>query len=351
MNQIIAHIDMDCFFAAVEEKHMPELKGKPLVIGSLPGQRGVVATANYTARKFGIKSAMPTWKAEQLCKDAIFKKGNHKLYKEESNNIMEILKKFATDFEQVSIDEAYLNITDFAIKQKSLTEAARLIKKEVLKYTKLTCSIGISDSRYVSKIASDIKKPAGTTIVSNNKEFLKPLKINKIPGIGKVAYKKMIDLNINTIGDLAKANKFKLLDNFGKHIIKFQNLAKGEDKTGVSSNIYSKHKSISKETTFLEDINLYECNNHVETIANKVHQELQKYGYKTVSIKIKYSDFQTITRDYSLKTTSKTKEEIIKKARILLNQIPNNKQIRLFGIKLSNLIDNFQSQTTITAFI
>lgn len=349
MNQIIAHIDMDCFFAAVEEKYNPKLKAVPLIIGSPPGKRGVVATANYVARKFGIHSAMSSQKAFELCPNATFLKGNKSLYKEESIKVMQILKQFASEFEQVSIDEAYLNITEFA-KNKDLNEAARLIKKEVLKQTKLTCSIGISNSRYVSKIASDINKPVGTTIVTDNYKFLKDLDVNKIPGIGKKANEKLKQLNIKKIEDLAKADKFKLLDSFGKHIIKYQNIAKGIDKTGIKETKY-KNKSISKETTFLEDIPTNECEYHIEPIANNIYNQLKDLGYKTVSIKVKYHDFQTITRDYSLKTTTKNKNEIISRAKELLKEIPKEKKVRLFGIKLSNLIKDYQNQTELSSFI
>ncbi len=351
MKQIIAHIDMDCFFAAVEEKFNPSLKGKPLIIGAKPGNRGVVCTANYEARKFGVKSAMPIWKAYTLCPLANFIEPKKELYSKESKYVMNVLKSFSDKMVQASIDEAYLDITNLVKQNSNLVEIARLIKKEVYKKTKLTCSIGIAESKYVAKIASAFNKPVGTTIVENPKEFLSSLPINKIPGIGKVANKKMLDLNIKTIGDFAKIDPFILMDFFGKSIIQIHNVALGIDKTGIYENIYSDTKSISREKTFNQDILLKDCETILPTLAKEVYDDLGDFGYKTISIKIRYSNFETITRNFSLKFSSKNYNNLANQCKILLQKLDENKKVRLFGIKISNLSENYVEQSNLLAYI
>ncbi len=346
--KLIAHVDMDCFFAACEIKQKPELKDKPIVIGAL-AKRGVVSTANYVARKYGIKSAMPVSKAYALCPKAIFIKPNMQLYQKESNDVMQILKMFCTNFEQVSVDEAYLDITDFAEECFNLEEAGNKIKQMVFEETKLTCSIGISTSRYVSKIASDFNKPNGVTVVENNKEFLQDLPISKISGIGKVTASNLENIGIKTIADFANAEYFKLNDIFGDWIINIQKIARGEDKTGVYNN-YEQQKSISRETTFEEDITLKECFNEIDDMAEEIFEDMCNYSFKKVSIKIRYSDFRTITREISLKVPQKDKETICIKGKELLNNITPGK-IRLFGIKINDLKYEEEKQTDLETFL
>ena len=337
MKQVIAHVDMDCFFAACEEKKNPTLKGKPVIIGASPrDKRGVVSTANYEARKFGVHSAMPISKAYSLCPQGIYIKGNSKLYKENSILAMNALKIFASRFEQVSIDEAYLDITEFVKECENLEEAGKRIINEVFNATQLTCSIGISESRSVSKIASDFKKPFGITVVNDAKSFLKDLSISKIPGIGKKTSEKMFSLGISTIGQLANAEIFFLLDNFGKHIIKYQEIAKGNNYSGVSSR-EKKRKSASREITFSEDIELEKCREYIIELGNKILKDISKSTFKTISIKVRYGDFKTITRDFSLKTPANDLNQIYYFTNKLLDEITDKRKIRLFGIKVSNL--------------
>ena len=353
MNKIIAHIDMDCFFAAVEEKYNPELKGKPLVIGGSPEKnRGVVATANYEARKYGIHSAMSIKKAFELNPKAIFVRTNKKRYKEESIQVMNILKNFSDEFQQVSVDEAYLDITKFVNDNKnlSLREIARIIKKEVYKKTRLTCSIGISNSKYVSKIASDFNKPVGTTIVENNKEFLRNLKVSKIPGVGKVLNQKFRNINIQTIKDLAEFDKFKLIDLFGNKIIKLYDLANGIDKSKLEPN-KKKHKSISCEETYEYDIQIKDCFTRINYLATKIQNDLKDNGFRTISIKIRFSNFKTQTRDKSVKFTINKIEDIIQISKELLKEFDYETRIRLFGIKISNIKENYDFQKNLASFI
>ncbi|MGM5483550.1 MAG: DNA polymerase IV [Nanobdellota archaeon] len=337
MEKVIAHVDMDCFFAACEEKKDPSLKGKPLIIGALPEDcRGVVSTANYEARKYGVHSAMPISKAHQLCPSAKYKRPDSIYYKNMSEKAMNALSIFALAFEQVSIDEAYLDITEFSKECLTLQEAARKIKKEVLKETGLTCSIGISCSRYISKIASDYRKPAGTTIVRDVKSFLAPLKISKIPGIGKKSSRKLISYGIKKIGDLAESDTFFLIENFGKSILKLKEIAKGNNNDGVNHQ-ERKRKSASREITFKEDIELESCRNYLSQLSYKVVEDIKKGTFKTISIKMRFEDFSTITRDFSLNYRSSRQKDIIDHSLQLLEKIKIDKKVRLLGVKVSNL--------------
>jgi DNA polymerase IV (archaeal DinB-like DNA polymerase) len=262
---------------------------------------------------------------------------------------MQILKMFCTNFEQVSIDEAYLDITDFAEECFDLEEAGNKIKQMVFEETNLTCSIGIATSRYVAKIASDHNKPNGVTVVENQKEFLQNLPISKISGIGKVTSSNLEKAGIKTINDFANADYFRLNDIFGDWIIHVQKIAKGEDETGVYEN-YEPQKSISRETTFEEDITLDDCYNEIENMAEEISEDMNDYYYKKVSIKIRYSDFKTITREISLKVPQNDKKTICNKAKELLKQIQPGK-IRLFGIKINDLTYEEDKQTMLKQFL
>ncbi len=349
MEQIIAHIDMDCFFCACEEKYNPKLKGKPVIVGGRDG-RGVVATANYEARKYGVHSAMPGSKAKMLCPNGIYLPSNHTMYRDESCEVMKILKKYTHNFEQVSIDEAYLDLTKFARRFNSLKEMGEYIKKEVFEKTKLTCSMGISSSRIVSKIASDYKKPSGITVVENQKLFLRNLPITKIPGIGKKSKEVYFKNGVHKIGDLVNKNKFFILDHFGKQGIKYQKLAMGMDKSKIQKRVG--HKSYSRETTFSQ--NKYkplELKTDLLALCDRVYTDLKGEYYKTVSIKIRYYDFTSITRDYSLKTPDNSLNKIKEKAlELFFKNIDSEKSVRLIGVKLANLSGRKEKQTKLKQF-
>jgi nucleotidyltransferase/DNA polymerase involved in DNA repair len=329
---IIAHIDMDCFFAAVEEKYNPSLRNKPLVIGSLPTQkRGVVCTANYIARKYGCHSAQPTSMAYKCCPHATFMNPNMPLYKEESEMIMQILQTITSNMVQVSVDEAYLDITELCA-NAAPRAIAKYIKNEVYNMTGLTCSVGIARSKYVAKIASDFQKPAGITIVDNMKEFLAPLKIGKIPGIGKVSQKRFHTAGIYTIGDLARVDTQNIPS--GIWSLKHQQIARGLDTTPLSFET-REAKSVSNERTFEEDVSMHICEETLAGLASKLTDRLSNNWFKTVSIKIRYGDFTTITRDHSFKVAVKGIANIEKAVAQLLSAVPN-RPIRLCGVKVSN---------------
>lgn len=337
---------MDCFFAACEEKYSPDIKGKPVIIGALPtDKRGVVATANYEARKYGIHSAMPITKAHHLCPSAIFIRPSIGRYKEESKNVFSILKRYSKIISQVSIDEAYFDIS-YAPNPHFV---AKSIQAHILKETGLTCSIGIAQSKYVAKIASDFKKPFAITYVKSPKEFLHPLKVGKISGVGKVTRKKLNTLGIYTVGDLAAYDTQVLQDKFGPWMIHFQKIARGLDKTAISLN-RSSRKSFSKERTFQEDKTFEECKYVIPTIAAKLFQETGNISYKTVSIKVRYANFITFTRDFSLNHPHNDAKTIERVALNLFNKTNKQSKVRLIGVKLSNLKTTQLIQKTIPSF-
>jgi DNA polymerase IV len=338
---IFAHIDMDCFFCACEEKHNPNLKGKPVIVGG-KSSRSVVSSGNYIARKYKIKAGMPISKAKQLCPDAIFISGNHNLYKKESAQVMEILAEYSDQFKQASIDEAYLEITEISEQFGSLEHYAEFIQKEVEKRTQLTCSIGIAESKIVAKIASDFKKPNGYTIVKDQQTFLENLPIGKIPGIGKVSRKKYYENKIYKIGDLRHKDKFFIMDNFGKYGLKYYYLAKGNALNSKHFFVETEPKSFSRERTFETDLaDRDELLAILKKICYQVHSDLQGY-YKTVSIKVRFADFSTITRDKTIHVSTNSLNIILDTATDLFLKIYDQfnipeRKVRLLGVKVSSI--------------
>lgn len=349
MDRIIAHLDMDCFFCQCEIKRKPELAEKAVIVGST-GERGVVSAANYEARRFGVYSATPISRARMLCPNGVFLPVDKRLYSEESSNIMENLALVVDEMEQVSIDEAYLDITTLASEKGSMEEAAGYLQSIVRDASGMSCSVGVSNSRTVSKIASDYRKPGGITVVRDAKEFLKELDIGKIPGIGKVTKQRFVAKNINTIGELAKMDKFRLMDDFGMHGVALQNVARGLDRTGLSRR--DKAKSYSREDTFYEDVSSYSVlMDNLMAIAERVVKDLSHYYFRTVSIKIRYSDFRTITRDYSFKTPQNSIEAVRNSSKELFEiHYERGKSVRLIGIKLSNITGGREKQLTLSRF-
>ncbi|MDD3263950.1 MAG: DNA polymerase IV [Candidatus Nanoarchaeia archaeon] len=346
---IIAHIDMDCFFCACEEKYHPELKGVPVVVGGL-FERSVVSTSNYIARKYGVFSAMPTITAKRLCPNATFLNVNMQLYKEESNKVMQILKQFTNQFLQASIDEAYLDLTNFSKQFSTLEEMGLFIINKVRKETQLTCSIGIAECKIIAKIASDFNKPNGCTVVKNQEEFLAPLNVRKIPGIGKKSVKKYYDNKIYTINDLVKSDKFKLMDIGGKQAIKYQQIAKGEIKIKLEKQ--EERKSISTEQTFQKDTtNFHQLNKTIDEMCEQIYEGLNNIYFRTISVKIRYKNFKTITRDYSLHNGTNSIEILKEISHIMFDEnYEIGNPIRLIGLKVSNFINNIHRQTRLTEF-
>jgi len=352
MKKRIFHIDMDAFFTSCEENYNPELKNKSVVVGSDPkeGQgRGVVSTCNYSARKFGIHSAMPISQAYKLNPKATFIRPNFQLYVKTSKKIMAIIKSYSDKFQKAGLDEAYLDVSD---KTSDFAEAKTLavqLKNEIFENEKITCSIGIANNKLLAKIASDYQKPDGITVVQENKKFLKPLKIRKLYGVGPKTEVKLKAMKIETIGQLAEYNKETLIKRFGVYgnYLSLSANGKGND---IVSQDYGR-KTIGHERTFFEDVEDFTLiEETIKKLSNLVHHRLieEKYTYKTVSIKVRLYNFDTYTRALTLNFSTNRKDMITKTAKLLFKEFIGQK-IRLIGIRLSNL-EETQDQRTINDF-
>lgn len=346
---IILHIDLDAFYAACEEREAPQLRGKAVVIGADPKLgRGVVATANYEARKYGVRSGMPISKAYRLCPQAIYLQPNFELYVTVSEKIMQILRAHAPLFEQMSIDEAYLDVSG---KVKDYTEAERFakrIKQEIKKKEKLTCSVGVAPNKLVAKIASDFRKPDGLTIVQPKEvqSFLAHLPASKLPGVGKKTAPLLEEMGIETIGELARYNKQKLIENFGKFGILMHEYANGIDHSAVTE--AWEIKSIGKEHTFLRDTaDKKEMLRTIETLARVVHHEAsgQNFAFKTVAIKLRYSNFETLTRQRSLGRYAKDADILVSTAKELFDKVYRGRPVRLVGVRVAHLVSAREQKT------
>jgi len=361
MKRIILHIDMDYFFAQIEERENPRFKGKPVVVGADPKEgrgRGVVSTCNYEARKYGIHSAMPISKAYQLCSDAIFLPVNMELYQKVSEKIMEIIKKYSKVWEIVSLDEAYLDISPApSIKGRGYQKAeslAKKLKKEIFEKEKLTSSIGIGPNKLIAKIAAEKAKPNGLLMIQPNqvKKFLEPLDIEDLPGIGPKTAEVLRNLKINTSGDISryrskykikdlkKLSKIKLKNLFGKVGETIYERTRGIDETPVTSEEII--KSIGKEITFEKDTRdpeiIFE---NFDKIIEEVYKELlaNKFSFRTITVICRFQGFETHTKSKTLKEQADNLEIIKSEAKKLLLKflIEKPKLIRLIGLRISSL--------------
>lgn len=337
---MILHIDMDAFFAAVEQRDNPSLWGKPVIISGR-SKRGVVSTASYEARKFGIHSAMPVFQAEKKCDQLILVPGNMEKYRANSVKIMQILSHYSPVVEQVSIDEAYMDIRGTQRLFGTPGHLAGLIKRHIWKDLSLTCSIGIAPLKFLAKIASDMKKPDGLTIIapSEVQEVIENLPIEKVPGVGKRAMKQMEALQISSLGDIKKLSGNILKQKFGKMGNTLNNLANGIDPSPVQTE--NRRKSFSSETTLPEDINDSESvKNILLDLSQQVGRQvrMKHLACRTVSIKIKFSDFSQITRSHTLENHFSSSTAIFNLAVALYNKkIKLKKKIRLIGVGVSGL--------------
>jgi DNA polymerase IV len=337
----IIHIDMDAFYASIEQRDNPELRGKPIVVGGPPhGRGGVVATASYEARKFGIRSAMPSKKAKQLCADVIFVYPRFEVYKEVSNKIREIFYRYTDIIEPLSLDEAYLDVTHDKQNIGSAIDIAKLIKQAIKDELKLTASAGVSTNKFVAKIASDIKKPDGLTFIgpSRIESFMEQLAIEKFFGVGRVTAEKMKKMGIHTGADLKKLREEELVKHFGKSGRFYFRIVRGIDEREVQS--HRETKSVGAEDTFPFDLETTEeMTEELSKLTTVVHNRLKKHQLKgrTITLKIKYHDFKMITRSQSFSQMVDDAETIFTTARQLLEQTDlEDKKIRLLGISLSN---------------
>jgi len=337
----IIHIDMDAFYASVEQRDNPEYRGKPIVVGGLPeGRGGVVATASYEARKFGVRSAMPSKKAKQLCPQAIFVRPRFEVYKEASRKIREIFSRYTDLIEPLSLDEAYLDVTEDKLGIGSAIEVATQIKQAIKDELNLTASAGVSINKFVAKIASDINKPDGLKFIgpSSIEAFMEQLPVDKFYGVGRVTADKMKRMGLHTGADLKRLTEDEMQQNFGKVGRFYYRIVRGIDERPV--NPHRETKSLGAEDTFPYDLTTTEeMYPELEKITKTVCERLEHYGLKgrTITLKIKYSDFRQITRNQSFPHAVGDAETIISTAKnLLLASGIDDVRIRLLGISLSN---------------
>ena len=331
---------MDAFYASVEQRDFPELRGKAIAVGGSPSGRGVVATASYEARRFGVKSAMPSRQALNLCAELIFVRPRFEVYKEVSTAIREIFSRYTDLIEPLSLDEAYLDVTEDKLGIGSALEIAARIKQTIKDELKLTASAGVSSSKFVAKIASDMNKPDGLTFIGPSKitSFIEALPVERFFGVGKVTAKRMKSMHLHTGGDLKRLSEQDLVRHFGKSGKFYYRIVRGIDEREVRTERVA--KSLAAEDTFEHDlITMDEMYTELGKLADKVSNRLIKHNLmgRTITLKIKYSDFKQITRNQSLAYPICDYQMILDIAKALLEHVDLvDKKIRLLGISVSN---------------
>ncbi|MGB5551240.1 MAG: DNA polymerase IV [Thermoanaerobaculia bacterium] len=344
----VLHCDMDCFYAAVHMRDDPTLAGKPVVIGGSPEGRGVVAAASYEARRFGIRSALPAARAVRLCPQAIFIRPDFNRYREESQYIVEIFRDFTPVVQKVSIDEAYLDVTDQLEPRGSATAVAKEIKRRVREERGLTVSVGVGPNRLVAKIASDFDKPDGLTVVkpARVQAFLDVLSVRTLPGVGPASERRLLRSGIETIADLRAVPRDRLEMLFGKHGQWLYNCARGIDERPVRT--HRERKSLSCERTYAKDLQrLEEMDQELERMAERVGRGLKKreLSAQTVTIKVRYGDFTTLTRSYTLPSPTSDEQVMATWAyRLLRKTEAGRRSVRLLGLGAGNLVHGEMSQ-------
>lgn len=345
MDRTILHIDMDAFFAAIEVRDRAELKGKPVIVGGITN-RGVVSTASYEARRFGVHSAMPIFQAREKCPHGIFLPVRMWRYKEMSEKIMEILENFTPLVEKVSIDEAYLDITGTEDLLGSPDGIARQIKERISREIRLTCSIGIAPNKFLAKVASDIHKPDGLTIIPPNEvsTFLDTLPVEKIPGAGKRTVEALRRCGLKTAGEIKLFDRDQLVKRFGKLGLRLHELSHGQDPSPVVP--LRGVKSISSEETLPYDTGdlgllMEALKPHAKTVARR----LRSHGLrgKTITIKVKFMDFTAVTRARTIASATDSSKMIAYNALRLLADQPLKKKARLIGVEVSNLMEDLEN--------
>ena len=342
-NRKIIHVDMDAFYASVEQRDHPEYRGKPLVVGGQPDGRGVVAAASYEARQFGIHSAMPSRQAYQRCPQALFVPPRFDAYKEVSRKIREIFHRYTDLVEPLSLDEAYLDVTHDKLHIGSALEIAEQIRKAIKEELQLTASAGVSINKFVAKIASDINKPNGLKFIGPSaiEAFMEKLPVEKFHGVGKVTATKMKEMGLHTGADLKNLTEEQLVWKFGKSGRFYYQIVRGIDNRQVQP--HRETKSLAAEDTFAQDLTtIEEMESELDRIAQLVCDRLAKKNLKgrTITLKVKYNDFKQITRNKSFPNPVGDLETISATAKQLLaNTFENDQQVRLLGISLSNFVD------------
>jgi DNA polymerase-4 len=336
----IIHVDMDAFYASVEQRDNPELRGRPLAVGGA-GERGVVAAASYEARRYGVRSAMPSAKARRLCPDLVFVRPRFEVYTAISRQIRAIFARWTPLIEPLSLDEAYLDVTDNLMAEPSATRIAQAIRAAIRAETNLTASAGVSYNKLIAKLASDQNKPDGLCVVppADGPAFVAALPVGRFHGVGPVTAERMTKLGILTGADLRDTALDVLTRHFGKSGPWFHRLAHGDDPRPVSPD--RRRKSIGSETTFFPDLTTGEaCRAALAEQAADVWAHVEKYGARgrTVTVKLRYHDYVTLTRAHSLAQPVADRAALLAAAdALLLPLMPPARGIRLLGVTLSNL--------------
>jgi DNA polymerase-4 len=337
----IIHIDMDAFYASVEQRDNPLYRGRAIAVGGSPeGRGGVVATASYEARKFGVRSAMPSKRARELCPELIFVRPRFDVYKEVSNQIRSIFHRYTDLIEPLSLDEAYLDVTTDKLGIGSAIDIAQAIRKAIREELRLTASAGVSVNKFVAKIASDLNKPDGFAFIgpSSIEAFMEKLAVEKFHGVGRVTAQKMKDRGLFTGADLKKLTEEELVRDFGKPGAFYYRIVRGLDDRPVQP--HRETKSVGAEDTFQEDLStLEEMGPELDKLSAIVQGRLQRHQLrgKTITLKIKFSDFRLITRSLSVPAPTDDLELIQATVRQLLKMVLDEPvKIRLLGVSLSN---------------
>ncbi len=335
----IIHIDMDAFYASVEQRDDPPLRGKPVVV-AWRGSRSVVCAASYEARRFGIRSAMPAIRAERLCPNAVFLPPDFPRYRAVSRLAREIFKRHTDLVEPLSLDEAYLDVTENKMDLPTATRVARTIREEIREELKLTASAGVAPNKFLAKIASDWRKPDGLFVIQPEEvdSFLLPLSVGRLPGVGKVTEEKLKKLHMQTVGDLRRLDLPALEDHFGRYGVRLYELARGIDKSAVVPDRPT--QSVSAEDTFERDVPLTETETMIRLLAEKTWTASRKELRiaRTVVLKLKTSEFKVLTRSHTPSAPPASCEELISIALSLRERIDLSpkQRFRLVGVGLSN---------------
>ncbi|MEM9007408.1 MAG: DNA polymerase IV [Cyanobacteria bacterium P01_F01_bin.86] len=337
----IIHVDMDAFYASVEQRDHAEYRGRPIVVGGRPEQRGAVAAASYEARKFGIRSALPSRVAQQRCPHVIFVKPRFGIYRAVSQQIRAIFARYTELVEPLALDEAYLDVTDNLVGQPSAIAIAKLIRQDIYRETQLTASAGVSINKFLAKVASGINKPNGLHVIlpEDAATFVATLAIDKFHGIGQVTANKMRKLGIFTGADLRQWSEADLIKQFGKVGRFYYCVARGQDTRPVNPNRI--RKSIGAEKSFAPDLEtLADMETALSTLAQRVSQRIREQcrGGQTVTLKIKYSSYRQITRSYTHSQPIRESETLLMLGKSMLRQhLDPYAKVRLLGLAISNL--------------
>jgi DNA polymerase-4 len=334
--RVIVHLDMDAFFAAVEVLRNPDLEDKPVVVGGRPSERGVVAAASYPARAFGVRSAMPMARALRLCPQAVVVPPHHKLYGDYSRRVMALLHEVSPLVEQMSVDEAYIDLTGQVRAWKDSIDVARRLQRRVREEIGLSCSLGVATNKLVAKVASDRDKPGGLTVVEPGEEaaFLAPLSVRVLWGVGPVTAQKLSEMGITTVGELAAVSEGALCARFGRHGTDMARQAQGIDERAL----VTEHalKSVSQETTFTRDLQSPDAlKKHLWQLSQGVSRRLRRaeLAAGTVAVKLRYADFTTLTRQMTLAVPTDDEREIYRAALVLLKRAwERGRPVRLLGV-------------------